>query len=385
MKCELREFMTVVEMDIESRWSTYSRGCSTHTAGVYYCPEIDDLLYDLLGRRKLALKMYKRYDELHPTVQERYPNADWSSPETFARGHTNLLDATRIQNLYAWHGLAPRVFSLVYSPKEDRWGQVVTFVPDTKVEQPPSKAAITSVDGQYGIISKYNNPFLRTHIGTWAVGDQIVDFGPTTFDGRQYLASLIKSINENRPTQSYQAIPELAISGNRDTQDRAETLHFDSIDFSGKSVLDLGCNMGSFCLEAVRRGAKRVVGIDAWFDRAHLSYQIANWLGYWNIDYLNLELPQDRRHICSSSDFYGRFDIVLCLSTAGHIGGYDEWMGLICGEVMVLEGHNNETRGKYQAPLQRDFDRVEFIGFSRDWKERVRPVFMCWKEKQNGQ
>lgn len=33
--------------------------------------------------------------------------------------------------------------------------------------------------------------------------------------------------------------------------------------FAGLSVLDIGCNEGFFCLEAVRQGAKRVVGIDA--------------------------------------------------------------------------------------------------------------------------
>ena len=32
---------------------------------------------------------------------------------------------------------------------------------------------------------------------------------------------------------------------------------------SGKSVLDVGCNAGFYSLEAERRGAARVVGIDA--------------------------------------------------------------------------------------------------------------------------
>ncbi|CAN5293787.1 hypothetical protein BH10PSE7_BH10PSE7_39000 [soil metagenome] len=45
--------------------------------------------------------------------------------------------------------------------------------------------------------------------------------------------------------------------------DRSKT--FDLIfpeDLTGKSVLDLGCNHGYFCFEALRRGAARVVGYD---------------------------------------------------------------------------------------------------------------------------
>jgi tRNA (mo5U34)-methyltransferase len=40
-------------------------------------------------------------------------------------------------------------------------------------------------------------------------------------------------------------------------------------DVSGKSVLDIGCNAGFYCLEMKRRGAKRVLGIDT--DERYLS------------------------------------------------------------------------------------------------------------------
>jgi len=35
-----------------------------------------------------------------------------------------------------------------------------------------------------------------------------------------------------------------------------------SLDFAGKSILDVGCGYGSLCLRAVERGARRAVGID---------------------------------------------------------------------------------------------------------------------------
>src|SRR5471030_2176904 len=34
-------------------------------------------------------------------------------------------------------------------------------------------------------------------------------------------------------------------------------------DFAGRSFLDVGCNEGFFCGEALKRGASRAVGIDA--------------------------------------------------------------------------------------------------------------------------
>jgi SAM-dependent methyltransferase len=69
----------------------------------------------------------------------------------------------------------------------------------------------------------------------------------------------------------------------------------------GLAVLDLGCNEGYFCVEAVRQGASRVVGIDAnaaFIDAARARCPEATFLNtsWWNI-------PDER------------FDVVLFLST----------------------------------------------------------------------
>lgn len=41
-----------------------------------------------------------------------------------------------------------------------------------------------------------------------------------------------------------------------------ELEHFQRVDFSGKSVLDLGCNFGFFSFQARRQGARHVLGVD---------------------------------------------------------------------------------------------------------------------------
>ena len=44
--------------------------------------------------------------------------------------------------------------------------------------------------------------------------------------------------------------------------EQIQYLHFDSVDFKGHSVLDIGCNIGAFSLEAIERGATRVTAVD---------------------------------------------------------------------------------------------------------------------------
>src|SRR6185437_14782031 len=50
-------------------------------------------------------------------------------------------------------------------------------------------------------------------------------------------------------------------------------------DLTGKGVLDLGCNEGFFCIEAKKRGAAHVVGVDAnekWIELARKRAAEAN-------------------------------------------------------------------------------------------------------------
>ena len=58
----------------------------------------------------------------------------------------------------------------------------------------------------------------------------------------------------------HQALPELNLHGARNFAARAATMELDKLDFTGKTVLDLGCNLGAFCFYASAHGARRVVG-----------------------------------------------------------------------------------------------------------------------------
>ena len=100
----------------------------------------------------------------------------------------------------------------------------------------------------------------------------------------------------------YQTFP--GEEGDSDSQRKLAALKLPS--FLGKSVLDVGCNEGFFCLEALKRGATRVLGIDRNPDfisraksrhaRLHIGGQIDFDCRTWDT------LPADK------------FDVVLLLS-----------------------------------------------------------------------
>ena len=104
---------------------------------------------------------------------------------------------------------------------------------------------------------------------------------------------------------SYQSIPLLdgSHSPGKDRSATAEQIL--PQDLSGKSVLDIGCSYGYFCLEAARRGAVRVLGIDVG------ATNIANARRFA----AKLDLPVEfRQGDIERERFDESFDYVLCLN-----------------------------------------------------------------------
>src|SRR5436190_21503438 len=79
----------------------------------------------------------------------------------------------------------------------------------------------------------------------------------------------------------------------------------------GKSILDLGCNEGFFAIEAARRGASRVVGIDHDERALGPARDRAAQFGFDNVEFRKgnmTDLPQGEK-----------FDYVLLLSALHYI------------------------------------------------------------------
>jgi tRNA (mo5U34)-methyltransferase len=82
-------------------------------------------------------------------------------------------------------------------------------------------------------------------------------------------------------------------------------------DLSGKTVLDVGCNAGFYCLEMKRRGAARVVGVDS--DARYLAQ------ARFAADVVDVDIEFHQLSVYELPTLAERFDIVLFMGVLYHL------------------------------------------------------------------
>jgi len=113
-----------------------------------------------------------------------------------------------------------------------------------------------------------------------------------------------------RERPKYQRI-ELPWGLHTDGEDRRETARLILPErMDGMSLLDIGCFLGFFEHEALRRGAQRAVGIDIDPDRLRQARGLAECLGL-PVEFHRCDLERD--------PLPGKFDLVLCLNVLHHV------------------------------------------------------------------
>lgn len=334
---------------------------------VVYNESVEALLREIYGRGQLCLKVFRR-----PLGKRK--------PEVFGWGQVAFPETTRVQNLFAWHKLAPRVIDLVMVGEQV--AQVVEFVSggwESKFAELNGLAWLGAVAKRYHIKAKKVNWDLNER--NW-VGGKFVDFSGLYFrDPEAYKRDLVRRAHTRREKYigvAYQGVQALGIKGTRDMAHRLGVMRLDELDFEGKTVLDLGCNLGAFSRYAFERGAKRVVGVDR---IAQLAYEISNWLGYWQIDFIEARLPGDLELVVDACEIE-RFDIVFATAVSKHMGGFAPWMVDLCGGTLIFEGHGKIPVESYEADLRGAFKRVKFLGETND--NYRRGVWWCERRREKG-
>ena len=169
-----------------------------------------------------------------------------------------------------------------------------------------------------------------------------------------------------------------SIDGNpgiRNMEHRFEIMKFPK-SFEGETVIDFGCSAGAICLEAKRRGAKRVVGLDYKAETIEVAKQIAK---EYNLDIefytFNIDDGLDNLKSIIGGD---NFDHVFALSIWAHCDEdkLAQMVNHYTDKICWFEGHNTQTYGDTKSKMDTELERLldlpyhEYIGETNDRSAR---------------
>ena len=165
-----------------------------------------------------------------------------------------------------------------------------------------------------------------------------------------------------------------SIDGNpgiRDMEHRYEVIQFPE-SFDGETVIDFGCSAGAVCLEAKKRGAKRVVGLDYKEETIVVAKELAKELEL-DIEFytFNIDDGLDSLKALISED---KFDHVFALSIWAHCDEYKlaDMINFYTDKICWFEGHNASTYGDTKLKMDTELERLldlpyhEHIGETND-------------------
>jgi len=300
---------------------------------------------------------------------------------------TDFKEATIIQNIFWIYGLAPRVLDF-FEYKEDKHIigiQIIEYIKECNLHINHKEVKIKYASKIRELIKIAKDNFIHINNLTKDIygnkhnwrGDKYVDFGAFYFkDKNMYKDKLIKKIISvthfgkayQGAKASYQSIPDWELDGKRKTLYRIKTLKLDAVSLEGKSVIDIGCNLGLLMHYAYKNGAKRVVGYDL-PNIVEVAREFANFNEIFDMKFYGLNLIKEPPKESA--------DIVFFLAMREYLG-FPKWLPEITNDICFYEGHAKEEKINTEENLKKLFKRVEYIGESND--RSVRPLFICYKK-----
>jgi len=281
-------------------------------------------------------------------------------------------EALVIQNIFALYDFAPRAYGLFeIHANGNRYAAFLTDYLGPMGNYPHDNSGLINkikVMSQEKGINYYDDGR-----GTNVIADKYIDFqgfrmGDDFINLLKKRVTGIANIGKWGPWQNYQTVEQLGLTGGRDMQHRITNLGLDQIDFTGKTVLDIGCSEGEFCRYVSDHGARKVVGVDL-PGVALAAGELSYYLGYFNIDYVGANLKKE------SIESLGKFDYVLFLSMCHHVG-YLPYLSKLTNEILIFEGNAKNDDIEVQTKLNQDFSRVEPKGTTSDLFNR--PVIWAY-------
>lgn len=267
-------------------------------------------LDELYGRENLCLKIFKNSGDV------------WGYHGVM--GQSVILESTVVQNLMALRGLAPRVYETVRI--NEKTAQVTDYLEGDggipKISDPRFKFVEHELDKKWNFVA-----------------GKMVDFQGAIFRNfPEYKKSVIelaktKTSFPRTERQLYQSTEYH--EAKRGTKGRLSRYKFPS--FEGKTVFDIGCNLGMMMREAYDLGAKRVVGID-WPDMVEVSRELAILDGYFNLDFFGGDIKRLTWETIQQMTMIERFDVHFFLAMEMWVG-WPEWVKNC--DTLYYEGHGH--------------------------------------------
>jgi len=344
-------------------------------------PAIQKELRAVYGRSGLALKVLKGQTPEREIHAFNPGSRTEVSGEEHRYGAVTLKEASILQNLIARKGLAPRVYGL--ASVNGLIAQVVDYVP--RIADPQDKEIQERAQNMLAIFEELGVKSVARDIdlgvNNWR-SNKLVDFSHFKFkDFPMYLESLDIRTRTRRDIvlpKAYQPIPELGIPGSRDVDARIRNLGLESVPFKGATVLDVGCNFGTFCRYAADAGASRVIGIDK---VGQMSFEVNNVLGYWNLDIVEAEILQYVSEKRAEFPRGFKFDIVFLMAVQNYIGGIESALNAIypvAKKMLIIESHGGEDPATYDEAFAKfKFSNIEYMGYVEDPQRRHQ--WLCYK------
>ncbi len=169
----------------------------------------------------------------------------------------------------------------------------------------------------------------------------------------------------------YQSIP--GMKGIRDMEERFKLMLLPD-DMGNQTVIDIGCSLGAVCVEAKKRGAGRVVGIDNCKKTVMVAKEYAKQLDL-DIEYYCFDINAGSNNLKKllKND---RFDIVFALSIIKHVKKevLADMLKYFCKCTCWYEDHPSLSTKKscsYLADVFGKDSEIKFLGYSTDRGKRA--------------
>lgn len=327
------------------------------------------LVCDIYGRTtdKKILRIFHR--PLAPT--ETLDTYVWGKLLGDKKFTSILVDTVKVQNVMHFKGLAPRVYAMFVleidgmsfpSLLMDDVGNETMAENNPEIRERVYNRVKAECEAE-GIVPPFGDLDTPGNV----IGRVWVDWQGAGFT-EAYRDGLKNKVQAGGMFGDgfYQSIPEFNLEGYRDTDKRPAELGFDQIDFNGKTVHDCGCSSGMLAIEAIRRGAKRVVGTD----HGHVvdaTRELVNYMGYFNIDFYQMDINKDQTGFCDIAEF----DITLFLSMYRHVL-LPNWV-VSSTKTMILELNkpDNMTEDEALTDIKSKFEDVVTVGRNTDFHNRL--------------